>query len=144
MDLFEPGSGSQVHDFNGGLLASGLFWTVPLDDDDIRVSRDGRRLVMQARDVPVLDSFQFGNTNQTPAIVSLRVEWRATGPAERRGKGTTVPATDAGAFLGDFAPARSTGSFRGAELGFSFRSDAGASTDRGFAELGSERNGVFL
>jgi hypothetical protein len=55
-----------------------------------------------------------------------------------------VPATDAGAFLGDFALARSTGSFGGAEFGFSFRSDTGASTDRGFAELGRERNGVFL
>jgi hypothetical protein len=144
VDLFEPGSGSQVHDFNGGVLASGLFWTVPLDDDDIQVSRDGRRLVMRAKDVPVVDSFQFGNANQTPAIVSFRVEWRATGPAVERGHGTTVPATAGDAFLGEFAPARSTGSFSGAEFGFSFRSDPGVSTDRGFAELGRERNGSAL
>jgi hypothetical protein len=31
----------------------------------------------------------------------------------------------------------------GAELGFSFRSDPGVSSDRGFADVGRERNGVF-
>jgi hypothetical protein len=144
VDLFEPGSGSQVHDNNGGILASGLFWTVPLDDDAIRVSRDGRRLVLRARDVPVIDSFQFFGPNQIPASVSFHVEWRATGPFVDRGRGTDVPPTDPAAFLGRFAVARSTAMFEGSEFGFGFRSDPGVSTDRGFAELGRERNGVFL
>jgi hypothetical protein len=30
------------------------------------------------------------------------------------------------------------------EVGFSFRSNGTADTDRGFEELGPERNGVFL
>jgi hypothetical protein len=38
VDLFEPGSGAQVHDNNGGLLASGLFWTLPVDDDELRAA----------------------------------------------------------------------------------------------------------
>ena len=43
------------------------------------------------------------------------------------------------------APARSTGQFSGAELGFSFVSKRGASTDPlGYAQIGTERNGVFL
>jgi hypothetical protein len=108
------------------------------------VSRDGRRLVLQGKDVPVVDSFQLGNPIQTPAIVSFRVEWRATGPAEQRGRGTAVPATDPAAFLGEFAIARAIGWFSGAEFGFSFRSEPGVSSDRGFAELGRERNGRFL
>jgi hypothetical protein len=33
------------------------------------VSHDGRRLVLQARDVPVIDSFQFFGPNQIPAFV---------------------------------------------------------------------------
>jgi hypothetical protein len=144
VDLFEPGSGSQVHDNNGGILANGLFWVVPLDDDSIRGSRDGRRLVLRARDVPVIDSFQFFGPNQIPASVSFEVEWRATGPFVERGSGTAVPPTDRAAFLGRFAVARSTGTFSGAEFGFGFRSDPGVSSDRGFAELGRERNGVFL
>jgi hypothetical protein len=55
-----------------------------------------------------------------------------------------VPATDPAAFLGMFAPARSTGQFSGAELGFSFVSKRGASSDLGYAQIGTERNGVFL
>jgi hypothetical protein len=33
-----PGTGTpatQVHDFNGGILASGLFWTVPADERNL-------------------------------------------------------------------------------------------------------------
>jgi hypothetical protein len=144
VDLFEPGSGSQVHDFNGGILASGLFWTLPVDRGDLRVSRDGRTAVLAARNLPLIDSFQFFGPNQTPASVSFRVEWRATGEFAARGSGTGVPATDAASFLGQFAQATSTATFEGSELGFSFRSDPGVSTTGGYAQLGRERNGVHL
>ena len=79
-----------------------------------------------------------------PATVSFRVKWEATGPLIERGSGAAVPPTDRAAFLGRFREARATGSFSGRELGFSFKSDPEASSDRGFAELGRERNGVFL
>jgi hypothetical protein len=141
VDLFEPGTGSQVHDFNGGILASGLFWTVPLDDDSLRVSHDGRRAVLDAEDVQVIDSV---GPNSTPAMMSMHMEWRATGPFVDRGKGTTVPPTDAAAFLARFAVARSTAHFEASEFGFSFSSDPGVSSDRGYAQIGRERNGVFL
>jgi len=42
------------------------------------------------------------------------------------------------------ADARAVCSFSGSILGFRFRSDRGVTTDRGFAELGTERSGVFL
>lgn len=141
-----PGSGTpatQVHDFNGGILASGLFWTVPADERNLSVSRSGRRAVLEMRDVPVVDSFQFFGPNQIPASVSFRIEWRASGPFAPRGSGAAVPATDMAAFLGDIAPARSTARCTGEEWGFSFRSDQ-AGTDGGYAQLGRSRNGVFL
>jgi hypothetical protein len=90
-----------------------------------------------------LQGFDVG-PNQIPAKVSFRVEWRATGPFIQRGSGTEVPPTDPAAFLGRFAVARSTGAFSGSEFGFSFQSDPGVSTDRGYAQMGRERNGVFL
>jgi hypothetical protein len=55
-----------------------------------------------------------------------------------------VPPTDPAAFLGRIAAARSTASFVGRQLGFGFRSDPGVSTDGTYAEMGTERNGVFL
>jgi hypothetical protein len=131
-----------VHDFNPGILPSGLFWVVQLPRDAFTISHDGRRATLEAKDVCVLDSFQFLGPNSVAASVSFTVRWQATGPRERRGSGTAVPPTDPAAFLGRFAPARATGSFSGSEVGFSFtgRGD----TDDAFAELGPERNGVFL
>ena len=113
-----------------------------LPDRAFTVSHDGRRATLEAEDVCVLDSFQFLGPTSVPASLTFKVRWEATSPRELRGKGTTVPPTDPAAFLGRFAEARATGSFSGSELGFSFagRGD----TDRTFAELGPERNGVVL
>ena len=132
-----------MHDFNGGIQPSGLFWIVEVPDRALRVSRDGGHAVLEANDVCVVDSFQFGGPVQVPASVSFTVRWDAIGPRQRRGSGAGVPPTDPAAFLGDFAFARSTAWFSGRELGFSFRSNR-ATTDGGFAEMGPERNGTFL
>jgi hypothetical protein len=116
-----PGSGTpttpptQVHDFNGGIMASGLFWTVPAEGRDLWVSRSGRRAVLEMHDVPVIDSFQFFGPNQIAASVSFRIEWRASGPFERRGRGDMVAETDPAAFLGDIAPASSAIDSKGKE-----------------------------
>jgi hypothetical protein len=114
---------------------------VELPGDAFKVSQDGRRATLKAEDVCVLNSFQFLGPS-VPASVSFGIRWEATGLQEPRGKGAAVPPTDPGAFLGRFANARSTGSFSGFQVGFSFQGSG--DTDRGFAELGPERNGVFL
>ena len=144
MDLFEPGSGSQVHDLNGGILSSGLFWTLALDDDSLRVSHDGRRAVLDVEDLPVIESFRLFGPDNTPAMLSFHIELQATGPFVDRGKGLAVAPTDPAAFLARFAVASSTAHFEGSEFGFGFSSNPDVTTDRGFAEMGRERNGVFL
>jgi hypothetical protein len=134
-----------VHDFNGGILPSGLFWTLDMRRSRVDFHRSGRRAVLTVRDLAVVDSFQFFGPSDTPALVDFRVEWNATGPAVARGLGTAVPATDPGAWLGDVAPAVSTASISGAEIGFEFetRRDA-TSADGGYAQIGRNRNGSFL
>ena len=103
-----------------------------------------KRASLRANDVPVIDSFQFAGVNSAPATVRFEVDWVAQGPAVPRGSGSSVDPTDPAAFEGLFAPARATGSFSGSELGFSFKSIPGASSDLGFAEFGREQNGSFL
>jgi hypothetical protein len=144
VNLFEPGSGSQVHDFNGGILASGLFWTLPLDGNAVRISHDGREAVLDVKDIQAIDSFQFESGLGTPATVSIHVDWSATGPPVQHGEDSAAPPTDPAAFLGPFAVAESTAVLRGSEFGFSFRANPGVSTARTFAEMGDERNGSFL
>ena len=108
------------------------------------MSKHGERATLRVKDVPVLDTFQFANPFLLPSTVSFNLEWEATGPPQALGSGNAVPPADPAAFLGTFAPSRCTGSLSGNELGFSFESAPGASSDRGYAELGTERNGAFL
>jgi hypothetical protein len=62
-----------------------------------------------------------------------------------RGSGDAVPPTDPAAFLGQIAPAVSTISCSGEEIGFEFTSNPGASTSpRGWAQIGTEQNGSFI
>jgi hypothetical protein len=144
VDLFEPGSGSQVHDANGGILASGLFWTLPVYDEELTISRDGRSATLVVKRIEVIDSFTFGGPTGTPMSLGLHVRWAATGRTVERGRGRLVPATDPAAFLGQFAVARSTAAISGSEFGFRFRSNPDVSTDGTFAQVGQERNGIFL
>jgi hypothetical protein len=104
---------------------------------------DSRRASLHLRNLCTIDTFQFLGPNDTPAVADLRVRWEATGPAVPRGKGKAVPPTDPAAFLGQIAPAAAEGSFEGEEIGFEFES-SGATSARGWAQIGTERNGVFL
>jgi hypothetical protein len=106
---------------------------------------DGQRAVLRVKNLPLIDTFQFFGPSDTPGLVDFRIEWEATGPPVARGQGGAVEPTDPAAFLGDIAPAVSIGSFSGEEIGFAFESNGAASSSpRGYAQIGRERNGVFL
>lgn len=105
---------------------------------------NGRKALLQARDVPLIDTFQVFGPSDTPATASFKVIWEAIGPEMELGAGTAVDPTDPAAFLGRFREARATGIFSGFELGFSFESNGRATTEDTFAMLGTERNGSFL
>ena len=140
-----PGTETQVHDNNGGIFPSGLFWTVQLPDDAFRINHSGTVAQLRLQDVSLFDQFVFGGPIGIPSTVNLSVRWEATGSRVHRGKGKTVPADDISAFSGELAFARSTATISGSEFGFRFKTDPGATTDpNGFAEMGSESNGAFL
>ena len=144
MDLFDPGSGSQEHDYNGGILPSGLFWTLDVSRVSLDFKMSDRRATLRLRDLAVIDTFQFFGPSDTPAVLDMRVEWRATGPAVARGSGASVGPEDPAAFVGEIAPAVSTGSFEGDQIGFAFESTTASTSQRGYAQIGRHRNGIYL
>jgi hypothetical protein len=106
---------------------------------------DNRGAVLQVKNLPVIDTFQFFGPHSTPALVDFRAVWEATGPAVSRGSGDAVPPTDPAAFVGEIAPAVSRLRCSGDELGFEFKSKRGATTAAGgWAQIGTERNGSFI
>jgi hypothetical protein len=106
-------------------------------------SMNGRRAVLHVRNLPVIDTFQFFGSSDTPALVEFRAEWRATGPAVQVGMGDGVPPTDPRAFLGEIARAESIIAFAAEEIGFE-SGGRGTTSPDGYAQIGTERNGVFL
>ena len=134
----------QVHDFNGGVAPSGLFWTRRLPDDAVVVSEDGRQLTVAVQDLALIDDVLRPVAITKPATVSFRIEWRGKKARKRRGHGLKVDATDPAAFLGRFRKAKATATMSGAIEGFSFATDVATPATSTFATVGTERNGVFL
>jgi hypothetical protein len=123
-----------VHDFTGGITPAGLVWTVRLPDHSVSVDAGGNVVTVDARDVAVVDERQDGDTD---AHVTLQMTWTGRG---RRRRTVTSPA-----FAGDFfRRARARAVFAASEDGFAFASDPRKRLRTTFAELGTERNGVFL
>ncbi len=133
----------QVHDYNPGILQNGLFWTIALPEGSFTVGHRGRSARLQVTGLPMTNTFVFANNFSVASALDVDVTWNAIGPRIRRGFGTTVPPDDFGAFQGRFAEATCAGTVRSAHTGFSF--DSGVLDASGFfAEMGEERNGVFM
>ena len=113
-------------------------WTVPIPDEAVVVSHDGRRMDVDVHDVAVIDA----QPAEVRAIVSFQMTWRGNGRPRRRGRGTAVAPTDPAAFLGRVGRARVRGTFSGVVGGFTFQSDRRLETL--FAEVGSEQTGALM
>jgi hypothetical protein len=133
-----------VHDFTGGILPSGLTWTVPIPDESIAVSGGGKRLDVDVRDVAVIDS-TGAPTTDVPASVSFQMTWRGRGGARRRGLGLAVGSGDPSAFVGRFFSAKAQGTFSGVSGGaLTFTSSPKPRLRTIFAVLGSEQTGALI
>jgi hypothetical protein len=143
VDLLDPSSGSQVHDLSAGILPNRLFWTAQIPSHAFKVSSDGHVARLRLRELPLVDTFVFGGPLAIAAQVNIDLRWQAISAPIERGKGAAVEPTSPAAFIGHFAEASCTGKVTGFETGFSFKTGELTAADF-FAELGSERNGVFL
>ncbi len=110
-------------------------WTVRLPDAAVSVDSTGAVVGVDARGVPVVDARPEG---EVPATVDVRMTWKGNG--RHRRVRTSVPAFEGQLFRRVVA----RGTFAAAEDGFSFASSATKPVRATFAELGTERNGVFL
>jgi len=112
---------------------------VQVPDDALEI--EGQTAELNVEHASVIDDFQFFAPGGVPGTVSIHMKWTASGDVHHHEPGSSDP-TDPTNFEGEFRPATATGTFSGSELGFSFT--ASASSESTFAEMGDERNGMFL
>jgi hypothetical protein len=136
---------NQIHDFNLGIAASGLFWTAALPAGAVTVRLGAGQARMRAANLAVTDDFTLANAlfgtgpPPVPATVSFDVSW--SGVVHRF---SVTNQSDGNRYRGRYAQvSAATIDWSASESGFSFASTPGSSVTV-FAEIGQERNGVFF
>ena len=130
---------SQVHDFNPGIEASGLFWTTPIERDSVRVDLGAGSAALHVVDLETEDYGTVVNALQDgPSVeagVSFNISWSGADERVKIRNRTT-------GFAGEYVRNTATLVWSASnESGFRFQADPLASH---FAEIGKERNGVFF
>jgi hypothetical protein len=137
--LTEPAKTQKIHDINPGIASNGLFWTVPMPDDGLRLSADGLTASVHLRDFLVEDQPHFPNTQPTHAArISMDLSWQAEG----RQMGISDPMNHY-RLLFHKANAQVALQVTVPEIGFTFTSAPADTSETVFAMLGYDQNGIF-
>ncbi len=135
-----PDFSNQVHDFDPG-LDNGLFWTVPIDKNSVKVDPGSGRASLVVSDLDMEDYFnvvnalQDGNSNE--AAVSFEVHWA---PGIKHFK----VRDEATGMAGEFIRNTATMAWSAESGGQSFVSGPEESSSSLSAQVGHERNGLFF
>ena len=131
----------QIHDFNPGITASGLFWTVAVPESSISVNFAAGKASFQMDDVDVEDYHDVVNALLDGPSVDARVSWKIRW-AHPLGR-TKIRDANTG-FAGDFVQNVAQIEWTGQTDSAHFVSDPAGTSVNEFSLLAHERNGVFF
>jgi hypothetical protein len=144
MDVFDGPGGPQIHDFNPGIAADGLFWTAAIDPHSVSVNPGNGRASMQASDMHMRDYFDLINSllrgPSVPAVASFEIEWTKSHDKHQfHYDDVEGEEWDANVVFNS-----ATAAWEGETPDIKFVSDPASTSESFFAEVGTERNGVFF
>jgi hypothetical protein len=135
----------QLHDFNPGIEANGLFWTDEIDPGSVAVHPGKGSAVMDVRDLPSRDYHDLVNAITggpfLAGVVSFRVEWTSSSDRHHFHDPGTVPGT---AFDANVVLNSAQAWWRGETSEALYVADDISTSASLFAEVGHERNGVYF
>jgi hypothetical protein len=143
-----------VHDFNGGIGANGLFWTVQIPDDAVTVNDEAGTVTISLKNVAVVDQLTFPNTLPNGAIVnkgntgaaataSFDITYTKSGRA-RHVRPTSMDPLNPFNWAGEMSDATNSATFSVTYTDGSFSAKGNFSSQGNFGEIGRERNGSFV
>ena len=138
-----------MHDFNGGIRPSGLFWVVQVPDDAVKITED--TVTISLMNVAVVDQIAFpGNiflgSTGFPATLTLNMTFQKQG-RPRNVRPTSASPISPFSWAGEMSDATYHGTFSVAynDGKFSATGNFGSTAaEQVFAEMGTERNGSFV
>jgi hypothetical protein len=130
----------QIHDYNPGIAASGLFWTIRIPDSAVHVDDKATSATYALDNVTLFD---YPNVEvallQPPApqaIASFSMNWKATSkPFKSRDPSQR--------FTGIYRLATSKIEWNATGSDFAFQSDPASTSTTVYSAIGHERNGIF-
>ena len=131
----------QIVDISPGNKPDGLFWTVPIPSDSVKIDLDDGRAEFSLDLFETVDFHDFLNNllhgDSVPVVVSFNIEWR--------GKLRQFEVQDAtNGFEGAFVETGAAMEWFASEEDFSLASAPSNTSTRVAAILGRERNGIFF
>lgn len=134
MTLWRGQFGAELlHDYHPPIPDSGLFWTLPVPPESLTIDLEAGTATLLLEDLVLPDA--VGDA-QEPATLSLLMQW--SGASEARDE-----ADPQNGFAGTYRECSATIAWTVAQVGFSFASDASATSVTRSAQLGRERTGIF-
>ena len=124
----------------------GLFWTLQLPDDSVKVDLEGGTAWLRAFDVPIFDytlthnAVYGGGPAPVPGFTSFKVVWGGAGETVDINNTDPVYGGFAGQFIRNTAQMQWTASVGD----FALVSDPLETSSSAFAEIGREQNGSFF
>jgi hypothetical protein len=137
--MSQDGSKTQIHDFDPGNVPGGLFWTIAIPDNSVAANPEAGKASLVVKHLSTRDFGTVGNAlmhgSWVPATVSFDVEWTGaiTRPSTTDGSKFKFRHVTTGAHI-NWSGSSSTGDFQSSPANQNIK----------FAELGHDRNGVFL
>jgi hypothetical protein len=143
LDIFQGSvdPANQIHDYNPSESSSGLFWTLPVNRNSVRVDVGDGRASMSLHNYGIQDfgnlanALHHGSSEQTNISFDLRwfrVLERVTEVNEEQGYRARLTHTNARI------------QWKAVQSGFRFASDPASRSTNVFSQIGQERNGVFF
>lgn len=145
MDVFQGQADPQhqIHDYNPGISANDVFWTVPVPGDSVQVTPDSSTITWRLTNFPVLDyhdvvsALRVPEGPSVPAVVSFVMQWGdVTGVNELRDANEQ--------FAARVIERKVTMQWEADQDGFKFVSDPANTSQTVYAGLATERNGKFF
>ena len=140
------GASEQVTDFNPGIQSNGLFWTLPIAPGMVDIDPAGGSARFVARNLPIPDYGNFGNSlsdgPSTASRVDFEVTWTATGAPVHLSSPAPPQGFD---FVADYRPAEARITFSAShdQSDVAYHSDSSGQNNPFPGVVGTERNGVF-
>ncbi len=142
------GASPQVTDFNPGIGANGLFWTIPIAPGMVDIDPAAGSARFVGRNLPIPDYGSFdnsvgGGSTPIPSRIDFEVTWTATGAPVHQ---TSPPPPDGFDFVGDYTPAEARITFTCSHdhSDVTYSSDPSGQANPLPAVVGTERNGRFV